>query len=837
VFLGSRVGQLAFSALMASNDRRRFSQPGLQAGLLAGLGVEAAWLGRRIVRSGGYDDRVALWLDTAANAAALLVSQRGLGDGAPWVKNVAIGSAIGASSATRRGDYLAAVGVLGASAVAAGFRARGRDAHAAGLALGVNDAISWIGMSLAARYYLTAHRQYARLRDEADALTVERASAAAAQDERSRQHEALHRVTISVLRRIAETDEPAPARDIAAAEASRLRLALRNDGRLPDGLLGALAGCADLARASGLQVELVTEELATPVSPEVAAAVRDAVNAALSVALELGGAAKAVVRGYDDEGVVRVSVRDHGRGFDPVQAGDYGARTAALAVALGAAGGTAKVWSEPGAGVRVDLEVPALGSAGGGDDPVHGLPDLGVRHAPAGDHDDPVADAHVQVRGGAGLGAAQHEVGVPGVADGHVRVASDPFQARAQQCQLGGDAYRRSAAHLSRLTDRVGLRVGVSTQFRGLPAAETQRADRTLLAALLTWRATGLATGTASLIGGAGRYRSTSGAAVQLLAAAAESAWFARRLLALPRWSDRDAALLDAGTATALLVTGRAVVAARDRTTWINWVPWSFAANAVCGQAMSDHDPRAQIAGAAAVIAAHAAQGPYLGDAVANAVAQTSFFGTAGFFARQIRGGAVRLGIARDAAVHEQQTLARARERAVQLRLLHDSAVQTLEAVAGGRHPDLESTRRRAAAEADLLETELRRTGETAADLVALVRSVVDEHGGLDVTLRVGPVQAPPASVARALAGACHEALTNVAKHAGTGRAVVTVSSIDARVVLEVADNGVGFVPELSDGGFGMEHSIRRRMADAGGAARVRSRPGAGTVVELRWPA
>jgi len=209
VFMAGRGGQLVFSALMLANDRRRYDRPGLQAAALAGIVVESGWLSRRLIRARGYDDRVGVWVDCLSAAAALLISHRGMGTqgGAPWAKNVAIGAAIGAAGARRTEDTIGTVGTLCAAAIATGLRARGRDAHVAGLALAVNDAVSWAGTNIASRSYLTAHRNYARLRDEADALTVERAAASASEAERSRQHELLHQVTIGVLGGIADGAE------------------------------------------------------------------------------------------------------------------------------------------------------------------------------------------------------------------------------------------------------------------------------------------------------------------------------------------------------------------------------------------------------------------------------------------------------------------------------------------------------------------------------------------------------------------------------------------------------------------------------------------------------
>ncbi|HET7014990.1 MAG TPA: hypothetical protein VFI65_13830, partial [Streptosporangiaceae bacterium] len=274
VFMAGRGGQIAFSALMLANDWRRYDRPWLQAATLAGVAVESGWLSRRLIRAGSYDDRLGVWVDCLSAATALLISQAGMGErgAAPWAKNVAIGAAIGAASTRRTCDTFGTVGALCTAAIGTGLRARGRDAHVAGLALAVNDAVSWAGTHVAARTYLTAHRRYAWLKDEADALTVRRAEATAAEAERRRQHEALHEVSASVLAGIAGCTELGAAQSVARREAARLRYALRTGGQLPQGLHSGLAEIAELMSARGLRVELVTAELGPVTEAETGAA-------------------------------------------------------------------------------------------------------------------------------------------------------------------------------------------------------------------------------------------------------------------------------------------------------------------------------------------------------------------------------------------------------------------------------------------------------------------------------------------------------------------------------------------------------------------------------------
>lgn len=93
-----------------------------------------------------------------------------------------------------------------------------------------------------------------------------------------------------------------------------------------------------------------------------------------------------------------------------------------------------------------------------------------------------------------------------------------------------------------------------------------------------------------------------------------------------------------------------------------------------------------------------------------------------------------------------------------------------------------------------------------------------------------------PGSVGVAVAGAVGEALENVRRHAGTGRAVVRLLETDGRVLVTVSDSGAGFTPDaVPTNRHGLALSIRERMARVGGRADIRSAPGVGTVVTLEW--
>ena len=202
-------------------------------------------------------------------------------------------------------------------------------------------------------------------------------------------------------------------------------------------------------------------------------------------------------------------------------------------------------------------------------------------------------------------------------------------------------------------------------------------------------------------------------------------------------------------------------------------------------------------------------------------------------------------------------------ERREQDRLMHDTILNTLTAIArsGGTPAAISHCR----GDIALLEGALSESGGTqpggagAADrpgtgLVAAIEAVVIEirARGLAVDLAVtggvaaesgGRELAPvPGPVVAALASATREALANVAAHAGTGRAWVLVAPGEApgsgRIQVIVRDAGRGFDPDLvGPARLGVRRSITERVEDWGGSASVESAPGEGTTVRLCWPA
>jgi signal transduction histidine kinase len=82
------------------------------------------------------------------------------------------------------------------------------------------------------------------------------------------------------------------------------------------------------------------------------------------------------------------------------------------------------------------------------------------------------------------------------------------------------------------------------------------------------------------------------------------------------------------------------------------------------------------------------------------------------------------------------------------------------------------------------------------------------------------------------------EALHNALRHAGPGRIELRLQAPDGRLVVTVADDGVGFDtadPALRSRRLGLT-SMEERARALGGTLAVVSRPGEGTTVTLEVP-
>lgn len=190
-------------------------------------------------------------------------------------------------------------------------------------------------------------------------------------------------------------------------------------------------------------------------------------------------------------------------------------------------------------------------------------------------------------------------------------------------------------------------------------------------------------------------------------------------------------------------------------------------------------------------------------------------------------------------------------ERARLAREMHDTVAQGLVAVitqlegAEAADPSPEARARITLAQASARDSlgEVRRTVHALssprlddADLSAALERLVAEwsaqnsiEGSVHVDGEVGETRHDGT-----LLRVAQESLSNVARHSGATRVVVTLTAGGSELRLDVRDNGRGFAAETASesAGRGLD-GIRRRMSDAGGSVVVESEPGAGCTVSV----
>ncbi|MFZ0186847.1 MAG: GAF domain-containing sensor histidine kinase [Streptosporangiaceae bacterium] len=121
-----------------------------------------------------------------------------------------------------------------------------------------------------------------------------------------------------------------------------------------------------------------------------------------------------------------------------------------------------------------------------------------------------------------------------------------------------------------------------------------------------------------------------------------------------------------------------------------------------------------------------------------------------------------------------------------------------------------------------------------AASLESLAASIPQ----LEVHAEARPCELPP-HVATSVYRIAQEALQNVVKHAGATKARLRLLTHGDTITLEIEDDGQGFQPETDNTtstGYGLP-GMRERAELLGGTLDVKSYPGQGTLLRLRFPA
>jgi signal transduction histidine kinase len=209
------------------------------------------------------------------------------------------------------------------------------------------------------------------------------------------------------------------------------------------------------------------------------------------------------------------------------------------------------------------------------------------------------------------------------------------------------------------------------------------------------------------------------------------------------------------------------------------------------------------------------------------------------------------LALDRAQAVSDRQELMLVTDRDRIARDLHDLVIQRLFATGlqlqGARRmagqPEVRDRLDGAVADLDVTIRdirstifELQHTSETSlrADARGVVKEYVPVLGFTPLVRTAGPVDSAvgPALAAQLLA-VLREALSNVARHAEAGAAVVEVEVDGQSVTLRVTDDGAGLPAERQESGL---RNVRRRAADLGGTVTFHPEEPHGTRLEWRVP-
>ncbi len=156
----------------------------------------------------------------------------------------------------------------------------------------------------------------------------------------------------------------------------------------------------------------------------------------------------------------------------------------------------------------------------------------------------------------------------------------------------------------------------------------------------------------------------------------------------------------------------------------------------------------------------------------------------------------------------------------------HSMLQQSIEAT----HSGLAESRRAIKA---LRAAPLEDLGLTLA-LEQLIETVAQRHGLKHSAYISQDIVVTNSDVEQCIYRTTEEALTNVVRHSGAGKIMVTLTHANDRAVLTIRDDGKGFDPDAVDGShhFGL-NGMRERARLVNGKIDISSKPGAGTIVTL----
>lgn len=174
-------------------------------------------------------------------------------------------------------------------------------------------------------------------------------------------------------------------------------------------------------------------------------------------------------------------------------------------------------------------------------------------------------------------------------------------------------------------------------------------------------------------------------------------------------------------------------------------------------------------------------------------------------------------------------------------RVLHDTAINTLGAIANGGAAvrDVDAVRQRCLADINTIESLRSSRGDDGTarpgfrDAIRPLGIRLKFSGMTDDEIARTEALLPP-RVVRALSRAVAEAVQNAAQHSGADEVVVSITRTVRSVCVTVRDQGVGIQGDVRRHG-GVERSILERAHEAGIQATIESAPEQGTTVTLDY--
>ena len=121
---------------------------------------------------------------------------------------------------------------------------------------------------------------------------------------------------------------------------------------------------------------------------------------------------------------------------------------------------------------------------------------------------------------------------------------------------------------------------------------------------------------------------------------------------------------------------------------------------------------------------------------------------------------------------------------------------------------------------------------------LSLRKAALRRSSRIRVSVYVSGSDPIPMEAAQAITEATLQAIENAERHSKCTDLELKLNSPAASVIsVQVVDNGRGFrLDRVPRARLGIRGSIVNRMALVGGVAKIKSAPGVGTVVSLRWP-